>query len=137
MARILVIDDDEMVADSLAAQLRCFGHEPTTSRDGRKGLEACEQTRFDLVLVDIFMPEMEGLEFVRIFRGRHPALPVIVMTGGMANDVRRDHTIGLYLGMVDRLGADATLKKPFDPGQLLQCVNTCLAGNHTARSAGI
>jgi len=88
MARILLIDDDDLVASTIAAQLRWGGHEVHLAANGREGLDMYEAAAFDAILLDLFMPEIEGLEFIRIVRGRGATTPLIAMTGGMGSDCR-------------------------------------------------
>ena len=81
MARILVIDDDEAVRSVLTILLGQKAHQVVTAQDGRRGLKAVESDHFDLLIVDIFMPEMDGLEAIRLVRKSKPDLPIIVISG--------------------------------------------------------
>jgi two-component system response regulator (stage 0 sporulation protein F) len=76
------------------------------------------------MLIDIFMPDMEGLESIRIFRGRAPAMPIIAMSGIM---FRQHHgSAPDFLGMATRMGATFCLHKPFRLKELLQAIAHCL-----------
>ena len=108
MARILVIDDDELIRDTLRMVLMDAGHQVHLAEHGRFGLEVLDQHPIDLVLCDLFMPDMEGFETMASIRQRYPELKIIVMSGG-ARGIDQSH----YLEDAEILGADATLSKPF------------------------
>ncbi len=79
MARILFIDDDENIRFLLAEELRTDGHEVLTAPDGPSGLEALDLGP-ELVILDIKMPGMDGMEVLRRIKARDPALPVLLFT---------------------------------------------------------
>lgn len=108
MARILVIDDDELIRDMLSQVIQQAGHRVLLAENGRVGLGVLEQSPIDLVVLDIFMPDMEGFETMRAIRERHDNIKIIAISGG-ARDI--DHTI--FLEDAELLGADASLSKPF------------------------
>jgi CheY-like chemotaxis protein len=130
VAYILVIDDDPAILSVAELQLKRDVHQVVVAREASKGLRALETEPFDLVLVDIFMPEMDGLETINHVHRLCPGLPVIVMSGYQfeaALAPRPD-----FLHMATELGATSSLKKPFRPADLLQAVAICLerrAGN--------
>src|SRR5215471_11115954 len=70
MASILVIDDDRLVRDTLSIMLSEAGHAVTTAKDGIEGVNKAERQAFDVAVIDIFMPEREGLETIRELRRR-------------------------------------------------------------------
>lgn len=129
MARILLVDDDALVRRSIVLQLTRAGHTVVVAIDGRDALTASPFDELDLVITDIFMPVMEGLELVGRLRAEAPHLPVIVMTGGPT----RSHAMTTaelgdqYLGFASKLGATRTIRKPFTPTALLALVQECLA----------
>src|SRR5690349_14063132 len=98
MARILVIDDDAAVRSVVTVLLSNKGHRVETASNGRHGLKALSDGDFDLLIVDIFMPEMDGLETIRLLRGQRSDLPVIVMSGS-------DGAMPDFLNMATKLGA--------------------------------
>lgn len=125
MARILVIDDEPAILSVAELLLTREGHRVVVSREAREGLRTLEREPFDLVIVDIFMPEMDGLETINQVHRLRPALPVIVMSGYQfeaATAPRPD-----FLHMATQLGATSSLKKPFRPADLLAAVARCLA----------
>ena len=120
MARILVIDDDEAIRSVVTLLLSQKGHEVESAKNGRHGFKAVEERDFDLLIVDIFMPEMDGLETIRLLRTVKADLPVIVVSGS--------HEAGPdFLSMATKLGAIESIRKPFRPAELLETVDMCLA----------
>jgi CheY-like chemotaxis protein len=125
VAYILVIDDDPAILSVAELLLKRDGHVVVVAREASKGLHALESETFDLVIVDIFMPEMDGLETINQVHRLRPGLPIIVMSGYQfeaALAPRPD-----FLHMATELGATSSLKKPFRPADLLQAVASCLA----------
>src|SRR4051794_15537621 len=81
MARILVVDDDQAIRTVTKTVLEMNGHEAVLVEDGRAGLRKIEDESYDLLIVDIFMPGMDGLETIRLVNERKPGLPIIVISG--------------------------------------------------------
>jgi CheY-like chemotaxis protein len=136
LARILVVDDDPAVQATVRLLLERAGHSVVAAPDGRAGLAAFEAERFDLLLLDIFMPAMDGLETMRTIHRREPAMPIIVMSGrSLVVDPGAEPD---FLAMATKLGAVRSLPKPFKPERLLATVDACLAGaqNRAAASGG-
>lgn len=124
MARVLVIDDQAHVRAAVCAALKSIGFEALAVESGRKGLSELEKSSFDLAIVDIYMPEMDGVQFIKALRQRTPNLPIIAMsgvlyrdTGGSALDV---------LPMARHLTDIVSLAKPFRPKQLLHAVQIAM-----------
>jgi DNA-binding response OmpR family regulator len=116
VARIVVIEDEAVIADAVAARLQSAGHEVHVAGDGRTGIELCDRQRPDLVVLDLLLPEVSGLDVCRhIQRDRH--VPVVMLT---ALDDEADVLVGL------RLGADDYLTKPFSPRELVARVEAIL-----------
>jgi DNA-binding response OmpR family regulator len=121
MATILVIDDEAMVRATMANMLGSAGHAVVQAENGRAGLAAASRTGFDLALVDILMPEKEGIETIMELRRDHPGVKILAMSGGgRVNSVD-------FLELAKKLGADATLKKPVPMKTLLATVAQLLA----------
>ena len=123
MARVLAIDDDGAVCATVCAILERAGHQVVTAQDGRRGLKLLETEQFDLLLIDIFMPEMDGLETISLLRRSKPKLPIIVMSGAMTDRASTPD----YLSFGTKLGAVESLRKPFKPATLAEAVDRCLA----------
>jgi CheY-like chemotaxis protein len=123
MARILVVDDDGLIRLVVKSILERQGHSVVLAECGHDGAEAIEAYAFDVAIVDIFMPDMNGFDTIRAFRQSAPALPIVVMSGYAfrnANGPAPD-----FFRMAIDLGATACLRKPFHPAQLLHAVQIC------------
>ena len=120
---ILVIDDDALVRQTLTLVLESEGYEVRSAPEGRQGLQAFRKRRPDLVISDIIMPDMEGIQTIMELRILSRDCPIIAISGG-----GRFGKID-FLTVAKELGATATLSKPFEQADLLQTVAGCLAGN--------
>jgi two-component system KDP operon response regulator KdpE len=107
--RILVVDDEERILNFLSTKLRASGYEVLTAPNGAKGLEQVQAQEPDLVVLDLLMPKMDGLEMLKQLRTFSP-IPVIILT---AKGADADRIKGL------QLGADDYLPKPFNPDELV------------------
>jgi CheY-like chemotaxis protein len=115
MAKIIVIDDEPGILRIACLALEAAGHSVVAYPDGRGGIEHIRREPPDLLLTDIFMPEMEGLETIRQARDLQSEMPIIAMSGVYFEG-------GDYLEIAEKFGAVATLKKPFRPAELLDLV---------------
>jgi CheY-like chemotaxis protein/anti-sigma regulatory factor (Ser/Thr protein kinase) len=113
MKRILVVDDEAVLRELYSEILGGAGYEITTAADGMEALERLDQQEFDLVLMDIWMPRLNGLEVLSRLRERHTHARVIITTG--------DQTPGSLLTAI-REQAYRYLLKPCSPQQLLEAV---------------
>jgi CheY-like chemotaxis protein len=125
MLRILVVDDDTAVRSAIKIVLEQDGHEVILASNGKAGITAADEERFDLVICDIFMPGMDGIETISAFHKNNPRMPVIAMSGFMFRDSQ--HPAPDYLGLSTKLGAAYSLRKPFRPNELLKAVRECAA----------
>lgn len=121
MANILVVDDDGAVLATVRLMLERGGHHVAVASEARVGVNMVLSEKPDLMLVDIFMPGMDGLEALRIVQRSQPALPIVVMSGNRfrSSDVQTPD----FLHMATMLGAVSSLPKPFRAGQLLEAVS--------------
>jgi two-component system OmpR family response regulator len=115
--RVLVVDDDEYIRDLIAVGLRFVGFEVDTAADGRDALAKIVSTRPDLVVLDIAMPGIDGLEVVERLRRDGVATPVVFLS---ARDAPADRVKGLHLG------ADDYITKPFGLEELLARIEAVL-----------
>lgn len=114
--KILVVDDNQAIRTMLCQTLRQSGFENVTSAaDGREGLDLCAKSHFDLIICDILMPEVDGLEMIFALRKSSPATHIIAISGGGHVDEK------VYLDLAAKGGAD-TLVKPFDPPVLIEMI---------------
>jgi CheY-like chemotaxis protein len=124
MARILVIDDDNSARTAIKALLEHAGYEVVVAKDRPTGIAAFESMTFDLLIVDIFMPGMDGLETIKLFKRRAPRVPIVAISGFMFR-----HSLVPapdFLSMATKLGAAHSLHKPFRPRELSEAVASCL-----------
>lgn len=120
MARILIIDDDEVTREILDELFEMEGYRVAKASDGKEGLKLHKENPFDLIITDIIMPEMEGLETIREIKRISPEVKIIAISGGGRLDPNG------YLIMAGKLGANLTFDKPLDPAQLLKGVQRLL-----------
>jgi DNA-binding response OmpR family regulator len=125
MAHILVIDDDRAVRSAVQLVLENEGLQVHVADDGRAGLKMLKAESFDLLIVDVFMPGMDGLETIRLVHEQKPDLPIIVMSGMSFRTGSAPAPD--FLSMATKLGAISSLKKPFRPRELMAAVAECLA----------
>jgi two-component system, OmpR family, response regulator MprA len=116
-SRLLVVDDDRDVRDSLRRALGYAGYAVATAADGAEARAAVAHAPVDLIILDVLMPMLDGLDTCRALRGRGYATPVLVLT---ARDAIDDRVAGL------EAGADDYLVKPFALRELLARVNALL-----------
>lgn len=122
MARVLLIDDDSTVRRGIRRVLEVEGHEVMEAEDGRCLRTLDPGTRLDLVITDINMPEVDGIEVITMLAERDPPPPVIAVSGGgrMPKEV--------LLSNAGLLGAVRTLAKPFDVAVLVSTLREVLDG---------
>jgi DNA-binding response OmpR family regulator len=116
MTKLLVVEDETTLRDTLAYNLAKEGHEVTQSADGAEALELAREDKFDLIVLDIMLPGLDGLSFCRILR-KEQATPIIMLT---ARGGEVDRIIGL------ESGADDYIVKPFSLGEFLARVRAVL-----------
>lgn len=122
MSRILIIDDEQAIRSVLRRALERAGHEVSEADDGRAGLKQIAQSPFDLVVTDIVMPKMEGIEFILQVHREQPGLKVIAVSGGGRVAPKA------YLDMARSAGAVSVLAKPFAIEEFLAAVAAALKG---------
>ena len=111
---ILVVEDDTVLARRIASTLTEAGHDPIVVHNGEKALDKTKATPFDLIVLDIILPGMDGFEVLRHLRAQHLVSRVLMLT---ARGEVEDRVTGL------QLGADDYLPKPFAMGELIARVN--------------
>jgi CheY-like chemotaxis protein len=126
MARILLVDDDEPVRATVQAMLVDRGHEVIPAVDGEDGILRFREQRFDLVICDVIMPNMDGLEMVRELRRLSRDIPIISMTGSFMRSTGGAHLNAVYLRLCSELGATKVIAKPFRASELMPLVEQCL-----------
>lgn len=122
MAKILVIDDEEFMRDSLRQMLSRSGHSVVVANDGEQGVAMFKSSKPDLVITDMIMPNKDGIQLIMDIFHQNPKQPVIAISGG-----RRAVTAEFNLNSADLLGVKCVLAKPFTFEQLREAVSTALA----------
>ena len=122
--KILVIEDEEKIARFLELELQYEGYEVEKASDGRRGLELAESETVDLILLDILLPGLNGLEVLRRLR-KISDVPIIMLT---AKDAVMDKVTGLDMGASDYI------TKPFAIEELLARIRVCLRKRETEES---
>ena len=125
-ARILLVDDEQAIQTLLAYPLRRDGYEVVAAHDGREALDRFAEQRFDLVILDIMLPRLDGIEVCRRLRSRSQ-VPIIMLT---ARDDELDKVLGL------ELGADDYITKPFSIREFRSRVRALLRRAATAPAHG-
>lgn len=126
MRRILVIDDQPQVRTAVSLALRAKGFEVVTAENGHAGLRAFRTSPFDLAIVDIFMPEMDGVKLIKAVRQRNPNFPVIAVSGVHLRGSERT-ALDLF-PLAPELSDVVCLQKPFGPAELMQAIGKVTAG---------
>jgi DNA-binding response OmpR family regulator len=114
--KILIVDDDENICDLVRLQLEMAGFEPICANDGREALTAARDQKPALIVLDLILPEMDGLEVLREVR-RFANIPVVMLTG-------RSDEFDRVLGL--EMGADDYVTKPFSPRELIARIRAVL-----------
>lgn len=117
MMKILIIEDEKILADSLKTLLEGKGFEVEAVYDGETGKEYAELGIYDLLILDVMMPKMDGYEVARQVRSQRCSTPILMLT---AKSEVEDRIKGL------NSGADYYLTKPFNTAELLACINALL-----------
>jgi two-component system response regulator (stage 0 sporulation protein F) len=125
---LLLIDDEEQVRIFFRVALEEAGYRVLTAENGKHGLHLLKHQVVDLTLVDILMPDMDGLELIRLFHKMRPATKIIAISGASGE--------WDYLGTAKQLGANDTLRKPFSLQELLEAVAVQLNPPFDPRSIG-
>jgi CheY-like chemotaxis protein len=124
--RILVVEDDANVRALMTRVLARRGFKVLDVADGRLALDVARTAPFDLVITDLVMPEIEGLETIRVLKREHPSVEILAISGAYG---------GAFLHAAELLGARATLAKPFDPDTLVNAVERIVGSPFESPSA--
>lgn len=118
MSRILLVDDHEPVCISLQTMIEGMGHETVTATTGKQALNLQKSSPADVLVTDIFMPDMDGYELIQRFRHDYPAVKIIAISGGIPRAPG-----GPYLEVAKKMGAQSVLRKPFGMAQFIEAIN--------------
>jgi len=118
MGKILVVDDQVSMRQIISDMLVERGHTVASVEDGISAIEALEKDTFDLIVADVNMPRMDGLEFLKKIKAEKPDSHVVFVTGMLEDTVR--------LGS-ENLGVDGLILKPFDENAAMEVINRALS----------
>jgi len=125
MKTILIIDDNEAIRETLGIFFKEKGFNVLTAGDGNKGMALLNDNHVDLVILDMIMPEKDGVETLQDLKKFSSKIPTIAISGG------REIPPEFYLKTAKELGAKYTFRKPFDRNDILFAVNEALKDNET------
>lgn len=120
MERILVIDDEEQVLNLLGTALAIEGYAVQKAFNGKEGMKLQREDPVDLIIIDLLMPEKEGIETIRELTAEFPNTKIIAISGG--GHIGPEH----YLSMAKVFGAQRTLTKPIGRDELIRTVKEVL-----------
>ena len=122
--RVLVIDDQQYVRAAIVVALRANGFDVVAFESGRLGLNALDNSAFDLAIVDIYMPDMDGVKLIKALRERSPNLPIVAISGVMFRTSGRN--VLDVLPTAHDLSGIACLQKPFRPKELVEAIQKAI-----------
>jgi CheY-like chemotaxis protein len=120
MSAVLLVDDDDSFRNAMVRILRGAGHSVQDLSSGQEVSRVLSESKVDVLVTDLIMPDVEGLETIRTVRRHHPALPIIAISGGGRL------TPSSYLSMARGVGASQVLAKPFEPAALVAMIETLI-----------
>ncbi|MBL4638549.1 MAG: response regulator [Proteobacteria bacterium] len=115
MTKVLIVDDEEITLSIIEAMLAKGGYDVITSKDGREVKNLLDVEQPDILIIDIFMPDVDGIENIKAVRKTHPTLPILVISSNSD-----------FLRMAEIFGANASLKKPIFGSNLLEKINSLI-----------
>ena len=114
---VCVIEDDELVRSRLGDMLRASGHNVLEAESADRGIDLIRNEKADVAVVDILMPDRDGLEAIGQLRRTRPDLRIVAISGGGRVGPQ------IYLDLAKQIGADASLTKPIEPADLERAVD--------------
>lgn len=122
MANVLVVDDEPLIRDELRKLLEGIGLSVSIAANGREAVKLLDRAPLELVVTDILLPDLDGIEIIREIRSREAQSKIIAISGGGAGDYTN------YLRWAQMLGADRVFEKPINAVDLLHAVLSLLRG---------
>jgi CheY-like chemotaxis protein len=120
MAHVLVVDDEDQMRKLIRLVLQQESHTVMEASNGKNAIKAFQGAGIDLVVSDVVMPDMDGLELIKAIRKNHPRVKILAISGAGKEGP------GLYLNIAKQFGADAILMKPFTPAELIERVSALI-----------
>lgn len=112
--QMLIVDDSATMRNMIKAVVQEMGHQCHTAQDGEKAFKLCQAQQFDLIITDINMPNMDGIELIRLIRESHNATPILVITTEGGENVKQAGKAA---------GASGWIVKPFNPDTLKRAIS--------------
>jgi DNA-binding NtrC family response regulator len=125
--RVLVVDDEQFMVHTLAKILELMGYEPVSAYGGREAFRIFLSQPVDLVITDLHMPDMSGLELLTSMKAHNPAVPVILITGYGVDSARE---------AASKWRADGFIGKPFKVQELQALIERTFSGGHNGAVSG-
>jgi len=122
MAKLLIVDDDTDILDYLHIILSSLGHETRAENDARNALRILDDYHPDLIITDIFMPDMDGFEFIKNIRKSHRDVKILGLSAG-GSGLSQD----LTLATAKDFGANAVMKKPIKQEEIIHLISDLLS----------
>jgi DNA-binding NtrC family response regulator len=119
--RVLIIDDNEMIREALSEMLSQAGYSILEAEDGKSAIQLTSLEPVDLIITDLFMPEIDGLEVIQHVRRQHPRVKIIAMSGGGSRGLVE------LLSVAQKMGAHKIFMKPFEWDEILGAIEELLA----------
>ncbi len=126
MPSVLIVDDDKLVRETVRMLLSAKGYEVVLVESGKAGIEIAGTRSFDAAIIDLFMPDMDGLQVIGAIHQTNPKLPLIAASGFMFGNNAAYREMPDFNSMATEAGAVATLYKPFRPDALLKEVASAI-----------
>lgn len=123
MRKVLVVDDDMSTREVLRTALETFGYDVVEAENGEEGLQLFDIHEIDLVVTDIVMPEVDGIQMMHELHARNACLPIVAISGGALLSAAN------YLSLAAQTDATCVLAKPFTLSQLRRTVERCFAAS--------
>lgn len=133
MAKILVVDDEPDIREVVGIVLETSGHDVMYAEDGKKGLSLVKKWQPDLIILDVMMPKMNGMQVLQLLRNmdEFDHIPVIMLTATTQYAREDDEHYR------KKTGADDFISKPFNPADLVERVNNVLQNNFRKKADGL
>jgi DNA-binding response OmpR family regulator len=122
MKAILLVEDELLLREGVMENLEAHGYTVIGAGDGKEALEWLDQTEISLIITDLVMPNMNGVEFINLVRSKYPKLPIIVSSG--STDTVRSR---LGINNINVPGASASIMKPFKSKELVELVEKVMS----------
>jgi two-component system alkaline phosphatase synthesis response regulator PhoP len=133
MAKILIVDDEQDIVEIVQYTLEAKGHDVTSAKDGAEGIAKVKKSEPDLIVLDIMMPKMNGMQVVEYLRNKeeYNHIPIVMLTATTQYSKRPDEEWGKKMGVED------FISKPFEPMDLLKRVDKVLEDNYRKKNDGL